>query len=103
MTHRRTASSAAVTLLLLLLASHSVAAQEPDSARSERDSLAARLERAEEAIDLLRQQLAAQSEPEVRTQSRVSLDLTGRAPVNAFANTGRLNTADVTQFVLADR
>ena len=102
MTHRRTASSAAVTLLLLLLASHPVAAQEPDTARSERDSLVARLERAEEAIDLLRQQLAAQSEAEVRTQSRVSLDLTGRALVNAFANTGRVNTADVPQFVLAD-
>ena len=102
MTHGRTASSAAVTLLLLLLASHTVAAQAPDTARSERDSLVARLERAEEAIDLLRQQLAAQSEAEVRTQSRVSLDLTGRALVNAFANTGRVNTADVPQFVLAD-
>src|SRR5687767_7919125 len=100
MTHRRTASGAAVTLLLL--ASCPVDEQAPDTARSERDSLVARLERAEEAIDLLRQQLAAQSEAEVRTHSRVSLDLTGRALVNAFANTGRVNTADVPQFVLAD-
>ena len=77
-------------------------AQELDSARAARDSLAARLERAEEAIELLRQQLAAQSEAEVRTASRVSLDLTGRALVNTFANSGRVNTADVPQFAMAD-
>ncbi len=70
--------------------------------RTARDSLAARLERAEEAIELLRQQLAAQSESEVRTVSRVSLELTGRALVNAFTNSGRVNTADVPQFVFAD-
>jgi hypothetical protein len=76
--------------------------QERDTSRVERDSLIARLERAEEAIELLRQQIAAQSEAEVRTLSRVSLDLTGRALVNAFANSGRGNSADVPQFVLAD-
>ncbi|HJU67394.1 MAG TPA: hypothetical protein VJ650_04030 [Gemmatimonadaceae bacterium] len=79
-----------------------LAAQEPDTIRASQDSLAARLERAEEAIELLRQQLAAQSESEVRTVSRVSLELTGRALVNAFANSGRVNTADVPQFVFAD-
>ena len=100
--HRRTASSARVTLVALLLVAQRVAAQEPDSARTTQDSLAARLERAEEAIELLRQQLAAQSEAEVRTLSRVSLELTGRALVNAFANSGRVNSADVPQFVFAD-
>lgn len=102
MTHRRTASSARVTLLAVVLAARAVGAQEPDTARAARDSLAARLERAEEAIELLRQQLAAQSEAEVQTFSRVALDLTGRALVNAFANSGRVNSSDVPQFVLAD-
>jgi hypothetical protein len=101
MRHRRTASSARVTLLVLALAAPAVA-QEPDSARARQDSLAARLERAEEAIELLRQQLAAQSEAEVRTVSRLSIDLTGRALVNTFANSGRVNTADVPQFAMAD-
>lgn len=88
--------------MVFLLLAHRVVAQEPDSARTTQDSLAARLERAEEAIELLRQQLAAQSEAEVRTLSRVSLELTGRALVNAFANSGRVNSADVPQFVFAD-
>ena len=88
--------------MALLLVAQRVAAQQPDSARTTQDSLAARLERAEEAIELLRQQLAAQSEAEVRTLSRVSLELTGRALVNAFANSGRVNSADVPQFVFAD-
>ena len=100
--HRRTASSALVTAAAMLFVAPSAAAQEPDSARTSRDSLAARLERAEEAIELLRQQLAAQSEAEVRTVSRVSLELTGRALVNAFTNSGRVNAADVPQFVFAD-
>lgn len=100
--HRRTASSAAVTLAVFLLVTQTVPAQEPDSSRTPQDSLAARLERAEEAIELLRQQLAAQSDADVRTVSRLSLELTGRALVNAFANSGRVNTADVPQFVFAD-
>jgi hypothetical protein len=79
-----------------------VSAQERDTTAIARDSLIVRLERAEEAIELLRQQMAAQSEAEVRTLSRVSLDLTGRALVNAFANSGRGNSSDVPQFVLAD-
>ena len=100
--HRRTASSACVTLVAFLLVTQTVSAQEPDSSRTAQDSLAARLERAEEAIELLRQQLAAQSEAEVRTVSRLSLELTGRALVNAFANSGRVNTADVPQIVFAE-
>lgn len=102
MTPRRGASSALITLLALALLTHVAGAQAPDSARAAQDSLRARLERAEEAIELLRQQLAAQSESDVQTVSRVSLDLTGRALVNAFTNSGRVNTADVPQFVLAD-
>jgi hypothetical protein len=100
--HRRTASSALVTLLAVALAARAVGAQEPDSARVAQDSLAARLERAEEAIETLREQLAAQSEARVQTLSRVTLDLSGRALVNVFANTGRVNSSDVPQFVLAD-
>jgi hypothetical protein len=102
MTHGRVASSVRVTLLFLVLAVPTASAQERDTSRVERDSLVARLERAEEAIELLRQQIAAQSEAEVQTLSRISLDLTGRALVNAFANSGRGNSSDVPQFVLAD-
>ena len=102
MTRRRTASSTAFTLLVLMIVPRMASGQAPDSARAAQDSLLARLERAEEAIELLRQQLAAQSEAEVQTLSRVSLDLTGRALVNAFGNSGRVNTADVPQFALPD-
>ena len=102
MTHRRVTSSARVSFLFLAVVARTMSAQEPDTSRMARDSLVARLERAEEAIELLRQQIAAQSEAEVRTLSRVSLDLTGRALVNAFANSGRGNSSDVPQFVLAD-
>ncbi|HKG94889.1 MAG TPA: hypothetical protein VKA84_23440 [Gemmatimonadaceae bacterium] len=66
------------------------------------DSLRARLERAEEAIELLRQQMAAQASTEVRTRSRARLEISGRVLVNAFSNSRRVNNVDVPQFVLPD-
>ena len=78
-----------------------LAAQEPDSAAAQ-DSLAERLRRAEEAIELLRRQLAAQAESEVRTASRVQFEIFGRVLLNTFHNSGRANLTDDPQFVLPD-
>lgn len=52
--------------------------------RAEADSLAARLARAEAAIALLRQELAAESESVVRTRSRLAFDLSARVLTNAY-------------------
>lgn len=66
-----------------------------------RDSLAARLERAEAAIALLRQQLAVEAGSVVRTRSRLQLELTARIVTNAFYSSQRVNSVDVPQFALA--
>jgi hypothetical protein len=71
----------------------------PDSSA---DSLLARLQRAEEDIALLRQQLAAQAASATQASSRARFELTGRVLVNAFGNSRRVNNADVPQFVLPD-
>ncbi|MDA1082668.1 MAG: hypothetical protein O2973_13550 [Gemmatimonadetes bacterium] len=49
-----------------------------DTTRAAHDSIAARLERAEEAIALLRQQRANQPESAVLTRSRLALEINGR-------------------------
>ena len=67
-----------------------------------RDSLAARLERAEEAIKLLQQQLAAQAQSGVQTRSRMSLEFNGRVLVTGFSNSRRVNNVDVPLFVRPD-
>jgi len=66
------------------------------------DSVLARLQRAEEAIALLRQQLAAQAASATQTESRARFDLSGRVLVNAFYNSWRVNNADVPQFARPD-
>ncbi len=76
-------------------------AQEPDTSVAA-DSLEERLRRAEEAIELLRRQLAAQAESEVRTASRVQFEIFGRVLLNTFHNSGRANLTDDPQFVLPD-
>jgi hypothetical protein len=76
-------------------------AQQADSATAAaRDSLEERLRRAEEAIELLRRQLAAQAASEVRTATRTQFELFGRVLLNTFSNSGRGNVVDVPQFVL---
>lgn len=75
-------------------------ARAQDTSRTSRDSIAARLERAEEAIALLRQQLGEQAG--VQTRSRLALEVTGRVLVNAFANNRRVNNTDVPTFVRPD-
>ena len=66
------------------------------------DSLGARLQRAEEAIALLRQQLAAQAASATQTASRARFELSGRVLVNGFTNSRRVNNVDVPQFVRPD-
>ncbi|MGH7631036.1 MAG: hypothetical protein ACREOF_16960 [Gemmatimonadales bacterium] len=73
-----------------------------DTAAVAVDSLAERLRRAEEAIELLRRQLAAQAESEVRTATRVQFEIFGRVLLNTFHNSGRANLTDDPQFVLPD-
>lgn len=65
-----------------------------------RDSIAARLQRAEAAIELLRKQLAIEATTVVRTRSRLQLELSARVLTNAFVTTDRVNNVDVPQFAL---
>lgn len=62
------------------------------------DSLAARLERTEAALALLRQQMSTESGTSVRTRSRLQLDLWARILMNGFMSRGALNSADVPTF-----
>jgi hypothetical protein len=63
-------------------------------------SLAARLARAEQAIEMLRAQLAEAQAQRVGSRSRQRIELSGRVLVNAFFNNGKVNNSDVPQFVL---
>ena len=66
------------------------------------DSLAERLRRAEEAIALLREQMATQAEASVQSASRVRVELFGRVLANGFVNTDSVNNNDVPQFAAPD-
>ncbi len=96
-------------LLLLSLPSGAAALraqQRPspaDSAAADsasRDSIAARLRRAEAAIELLRQQLAVEASTVVRTRSRLQIELSARVLMNSFLTSNRVNNVDVPQFGL---
>ena len=65
------------------------------------DSLLARLERAEAAIKLMREQLNAQAGSAVQSRSRAGLEFSGRVFMNAFVNSGRSNNIDVPQVAVA--
>jgi hypothetical protein len=98
-------SSAFVGMLLgaaILFAGPAARLSAQDTTAMSADSLEERLRRAEEAIELLRRQLAAQAESEVRTASRVQFEIFGRVLLNTFHNSGRANLTDDPQFVLAD-
>lgn len=71
-------------------------------AQTEPDSMAVRLRRAEAAIAVLQQQLGEQAEGAVQSRSRARLVLSGRAVVNAFGNSRKVNNVDNPQFVLPD-
>lgn len=62
------------------------------------DSLAERLRRAEEAIAVLREQIATQAEAAVQSATRVRVELFGRVLANGFVNTDSVNNNDIPQF-----
>jgi len=78
-----------VLLALVALASAPLAAQEPQ------DSLAERVRRAEEAIELLRAQLAEQAQSKVQARQRNTVEISGLVLMNAFYNSGKTNNSDV--------
>lgn len=101
-TGRARPAACALALAAALAAPAAARAQDPapDSLRAaELDSLRERLRRAEDAIELLREQLAAQAASGVQTRTRVRADLFGRVLTNAFYNDAAVNNADVPLFV----
>ncbi len=83
-------------------AAHALAQDTTQTPPADSITLEERLRQAEEAIELLRQQLGMQAEAGVSTASRVALELSGRVLMNAFSNTRRVNNADVPSVVLPD-
>jgi hypothetical protein len=63
------------------------------------DSLRQRLEDLESLVQMLREQLATESETAVRTSSRVGFALRGQVLVNALYTSAATNNADVPLFV----
>lgn len=84
----------AVTLVTAL--AQPTFAQTPERQRV--DSLQLRLEEAEALLEMLQQQLAAESESALRTRSRVALELSGRVLMNVFSNNKETNNADVPMY-----
>ena len=86
-------------LALAVIPACRIAAQDTTrSTPASLDSLAERLRRAEEAIALLREQMATQAESQVQSASRVHVELFGRVLVNGFHNSDSTNNSDVPQF-----
>jgi hypothetical protein len=75
-----------------------VRAQDPAPAPAV-DSLRQRLEELESTVQMLRDQLATESETAVRTSTRVAFALRGRVLVNALHTSAATNNADVPLFV----
>jgi hypothetical protein len=99
---RRSSVLRGVLALVLSLSLDTVLLRAQDSTKAKADSIAARLERAEEAIKLLQEQLASESQSSVKTRSRLSLEFNGRVLVSAFSNSRRVNNVDVPLFVRPD-
>jgi hypothetical protein len=78
-----------VVLALAAAASAPLAAQEPQ------DSLAERVRRAEEAIEMLRAQLAEQAQSKVQSRQRNTVEISGLVLMSAFYNSGKTNNSDV--------
>jgi hypothetical protein len=89
-----------LALGLIALVAPRAGAQDPTRARI--DSLAARVERAEERVKVLEQQLATEAQSAVKTRSRVGLEFRGRVLVNVFGNTRRTNSTGNPAFVRPD-
>jgi hypothetical protein len=97
---RRTKIFAAGALTACLATAGAARAQ--DTTKVRQDSIAARLDRAEEQIRLLQQELADEAQTRVTTRSRMSLEFTGRVLVTGFSNSRRVNNVDDPQFVRPD-
>jgi hypothetical protein len=97
---RRTNVVAASALAVCLSVASTARAQ--DTSKVSQDSVIARLERAEEQIRLLQQELADEAQTRVTTRSRMSLEFTGRVLVTGFSNSRRVNNVDDPQFVRPD-
>ncbi len=82
--------------LALLAAAAPLAAQTPAA----RESLEARLQRAEEAIERLRAQVQEQEQAKVGSRLRNRVQLSGLILTNGFYNNARVNNSDAPQFVM---
>jgi hypothetical protein len=73
-----------------------------DSLRTKLDSLAARVERAEERVKMLEQALVTEAQSSVKTRSRLAMEFRGRVLVNAFTSSRRVNSTGNPVFVRPD-
>lgn len=104
----RAASVACSILLALAAPAAAAAAQEstrtpgtpPAPGDTTLEAMRARLDGAEAALALLREQLGTQAEQAVQTSSRVRAEIFGRVLMNGFHNEAAVNNADVPLFVL---
>jgi hypothetical protein len=86
--------------MLASLTARRGAAQTPaDSARAAMDSLSDRVERAEQAIEVLRRQLAEQRGSGVQSRSRNRVEISGLVLFNGWYNNARFDNSDVPHFV----
>ncbi len=92
--------SRCIALALVTLVTLPLAAQAPT--RAELDSITRRLEDAEAALQMMREQMATEASTALRTRSRVSLEFSGRALMNAFTNSRRVNNVDVPLYARGD-
>ena len=75
-------------------------AQNPrDSIQAVMDSLADRVERAEQAIEVLRRQMGEQRGSGVQSRSRNRVEISGLVLVNGWYNDARFDNSDVPHFV----
>ncbi len=82
--------------LVLLCTATALSAQDPAA----QDSLEARLQRAEEAIERLRAQVQEQDQAKVGSRLRNRVQLSGLILTNAFYNNARVNNSDAPQVVV---
>src|SRR5690242_8128339 len=97
-------SRAQMLVLILLPAAFALPrplrAQNPhDSVQAKVDSLADRLDQAEQAIETLRRQLQEQHQASVGSRLRNHVEISGLVLFNGWYNNARTNNADVPQFV----
>lgn len=92
----------AVRVLLVTLVTPLCAIGAQAATKAQLDSIEQRLAEAEAALAMLRDQVGTEASIAVRTRSRVSLEFSGRALMNAFTNSRRVNNVDVPLFALAD-